>query len=226
MWVFTYRGTWSRRVASHRIASHREEGERASGGGSATSVAARCSKTGPLRMRASSSLHRVRRATEGRWRCRLLIPSCPTCQPGASVAREPSTCGGVSPRSACATAALSFFLSLSYTHALPRLSSPNPRDDASLPLVIIITRLHCRSSWVPRRARNRYRGRVIAAKLVVSECTSRRDAARWTFRECARVRGRACSFRGVSVRVLFCVQTLLYDTRWWKRALKQPVRAN
>jgi hypothetical protein len=126
----------SHRIASHRIAPHREEGERgsldsrgarrASGGGSATSVAARCSKTGPLRMRASSSLKRAWRRGGGR--CCLLIPTCPTCRPcrpGASVAREPSTCGGVSPRSACVTAALSFSLSQThtrahtYTHATP-----------------------------------------------------------------------------------------------------------
>jgi len=74
-----------RRIASDRIGSHHEEGERASGGGSATSVAERCSKTGPLRMRASSSRAPLpsRRADResgggGGGGARLLIPSRPT----------------------------------------------------------------------------------------------------------------------------------------------------
>lgn len=46
-------------IATRRVASRHEEGERASGGGSATSVAERCSKTGPLRMRAPFSARRA-----------------------------------------------------------------------------------------------------------------------------------------------------------------------
>jgi len=56
--------------STQRIRIRIGEGERASGGGSATSVAARYSKTGPLRMRVSSMLLLPTPGWEGRVRRR------------------------------------------------------------------------------------------------------------------------------------------------------------
>jgi len=139
----------SRHVTSHRIASHHissQRGWNASGGGSATSVAARCSKTGPLRMRASSLLHRASGA--GRGRCRLLIPTCPTCRPGGrrvSRARAFDVWRCLPALRVRYRRSLFFSLSLTYTLSpvpLPLPRSPREFSNASLPLdVIIVTRL-------------------------------------------------------------------------------------
>jgi len=177
----------SRHVTSHRIASHHiasQRGWNASGGGSATSVAARCSKTGPLRMRASSLLHRARRCGKGEVPPpNPNLPYVPTRRQ-ARQSRESLRRVEVSPRAPRALPPLSLFLSLSHIHALPRPSSPSPEPARILER---ITATRCNNSYTitavvsecRRCARNRDRDRVITAKkLVISECTWRHDAAR------------------------------------------------
>lgn len=100
-----------------------EEGKRASGGGSATSVAACCSKTGPLRMRVFSSL--VATLFPPRERCWCLrrrggwgVPPNPNSQLAlrstlltARQSRESLQRVEVSPRAPRAFSPLSFSLS-------------------------------------------------------------------------------------------------------------------